>query len=61
MPYPVQTQTRDTTAARPATLAEGPVHSALHLTAGGAKASIVLHEQIYTLRITRQGKLILTK
>ena len=61
MPYPAPTQTRDSTAASLPTLAEGPVRSALHLTGGGAKASIVLHEQIYTLRITRQGKLILTK
>jgi hemin uptake protein HemP len=38
-----------------------PTHDALHLTKGGAQARIVLAEQIYTLRITRAGKLILTK
>lgn len=38
-----------------------PTHDALHLTQGGAQARIVLAEQIYTLRITRAGKLILTK
>ena len=61
MPYLSPIQSRETAAANLPALAEGPVHSALHLTGGGAKASIVLHEQIYTLRITRQGKLILTK
>ena len=38
-----------------------PTHDAVHLTQGGAQARIVLAEQIYTLRITRSGKLILTK
>jgi hemin uptake protein HemP len=38
-----------------------PSHDALQLTMGGAQARIVLAEQIYTLRITRAGKLILTK
>jgi hemin uptake protein HemP len=38
-----------------------PLHDALHLTAGGAVARIHLNGQIYSLRITRQGKLILTK
>jgi hemin uptake protein HemP len=38
-----------------------PVHDALRLTAGGATALIRLHDQTWTLRITRQGKLILTK
>ena len=38
-----------------------PVHSALQLTRGGNLAQIVLEGQTYTLRITRQGKLILTK
>ncbi|MDP2081405.1 MAG: hemin uptake protein HemP [Pseudotabrizicola sp.] len=36
-----------------------PAHEAL--TAGGAKAHIVLDGQVYVLRITRAGKLILTK
>ena len=38
-----------------------PVHAAEDLTAGGTQARIVLAGQIYTLRITRAGKLILTK
>ena len=38
-----------------------PLHNARDLTAGGKQASIQLDDKIYTLRITRQGKLILTK
>ena len=38
-----------------------PVHRAEDLTAGGNLAQILLAEQVYTLRITRAGKLILTK
>lgn len=38
-----------------------PVHEATSLTQGGPLAQIVLHGQVYTLRITRSGKLILTK
>ena len=38
-----------------------PLHDARVLTGEGNLAKIVLDEQIYTLRITRQGKLILTK
>lgn len=38
-----------------------PLHDATTLTAGGTQALIRLNDQIYTLRITRQGKLILTK
>jgi hemin uptake protein HemP len=38
-----------------------PLHDAEALTAGGAQAQIHLNGQIYTLRITRAGKLILTK
>lgn len=40
---------------------ERPVHDARLLTAGGHDAEIVLDGQRYILRITRQGKLILTK
>ncbi len=46
---------------RPPAPATPPVHDALRLTAGGLTAQIALNGQIYTLRITRQGKLILTK
>lgn len=38
-----------------------PSHDARVLTAGGHLAQISLDGQFYTLRITRQGKLILTK
>lgn len=38
-----------------------PRHDAERLTKGGKMAEIRLGEQIYTLRITRQGKLLLTK
>ncbi|MBB4023453.1 MULTISPECIES: hemin uptake protein HemP [Actibacterium] len=38
-----------------------PCYRAEDLTRGGVQARIVLDEQVYTLRITRAGKLILTK
>jgi hemin uptake protein HemP len=38
-----------------------PVHDARALTGGGTTARILLDGQVYTLRITRAGKLILTK
>ncbi len=38
-----------------------PSHDATALTAGGPTATIALNGMQYTLRITRQGKLILTK
>ena len=38
-----------------------PVHDATELTAGGVQARIQLNGQVYALRITRAGKLILTK
>lgn len=44
-----------------AAVADAPVHDAEHLTHGGNLARIVLRGQIYSLRITRAGKLILTK
>lgn len=42
-------------------LARIPQHDATALTRGGNQALIVLDDQIYQLRITRAGKLILTK
>lgn len=42
-------------------LAALPAHRAEDLTGGGNQALIVLHDQVYSLRITRAGKLILTK
>ncbi len=38
-----------------------PAHDARVLTEGGSLARIALDGQIYSLRITRAGKLILTK
>ncbi len=38
-----------------------PLHDAAKLTRGGSLARIALNGQVYSLRITRQGKLILTK
>lgn len=38
-----------------------PLHDANQLTKGGNLAQIILEGQVYTLRITRAGKLILTK
>lgn len=38
-----------------------PTYAAKDLTKGGGLAQIVLDDQTYTLRITRAGKLILTK
>lgn len=40
---------------------ELPCHDAAILTNGGATAHIALDGQVYTLRITRTRKLILTK
>lgn len=48
--------------ALPAEAADGTaVYDARDLIANGVKAEIVLDGQTYTLRITRAGKLILTK
>lgn len=60
------TATRPADFSRPGTLALGalnalPQHDAESLTAGGNQALIVLNDQVYNLRITRAGKLILTK
>ena len=57
------------TAARPSTmadaasalLADGPIHRAADLLAGSDTARIVLDDRVYTLRLTRAGKLILTR
>lgn len=38
-----------------------PLYAARDLTEGGDQAQIILGDQTYTLRITRAGKLILTK
>ena len=41
--------------------ANAPLHDARVLTQGGVQARIALDGQVYALRITRAGKLILTK
>lgn len=38
-----------------------PVHDARDLVGAGTQATILLDGQAYTLRVTRAGKLILTK
>lgn len=38
-----------------------PVHDAIALMRGGTTAQIQLDDKVYQLRITRAGKLILTK
>ncbi|WP_458792708.1 hemin uptake protein HemP [Yoonia sp. MH D7] len=38
-----------------------PTYQAKDLTEGGDLAQIILNDQTYTLRVTRAGKLILTK
>ena len=38
-----------------------PVHRVEHLLLGRTEARILLGEQCYTLRLTRAGKLLLTK
>ena len=40
---------------------EVPVHDVLSLTAGGSLARLMHQGEVYILRITRLGKLILTK
>ncbi len=48
-------------ASPPASPHAAPMHDATVLTAGGKVARIHLNGQVYALRITRAGKLILTK
>ncbi|TPE52651.1 hemin uptake protein HemP [Amaricoccus solimangrovi] len=52
---------RRDTAQRVVEIKPRPTHDARLLTGGGAEATIVLDGTLYVLRITRQGKLILTK
>ena len=40
---------------------DSPTYNAVELTKNGNVARIFLEKQVYTLRITRSGKLILTK
>lgn len=57
----IRAQTKENPFLEPDEGPHGMRHDARELTAGGAKASIVLDGKTYTLRITRAGKLILTK
>jgi hemin uptake protein HemP len=50
---PVETPSRSASAE--------PCHDARVLTGGGPSARILLGDQVYALRITKAGKLILTK
>ncbi len=54
-------QSFDTATRCPPAPAPVPVHRAQDLTRGGSLAQIVLDGKVYALRITRAGKLILTK
>ncbi|MDQ2066697.1 hemin uptake protein HemP [Xinfangfangia sp. CPCC 101601] len=48
-------------AAAPKLFGTEPCHDARVLTGGGNSARILLGDQVYALRITKAGKLILTK
>ena len=54
-------QTATQTAHHPAAPMNGPVHDARQLTGPDQTGYIRLDGKLYTLRITRAGKLILTK
>ncbi|MRH22001.1 hemin uptake protein HemP [Rhodovulum strictum] len=54
-------QPRGTAEGREGGAAKAPEHDARRLTAGGPSAVIRLNGMDYQLRITRAGKLILTK
>ena len=41
--------------------AEPPLHDVIALTGGGSVARLVHRGEVYVLRITRMGRLILTK
>jgi hemin uptake protein HemP len=45
----------------PNTLNTVPIYYASDIVQGGSQANITLEDQVYTLCITRAGKLILTK
>lgn len=53
--------TVSTASAQPRATEALPTYDAKALTQDGTLAQIVLNQQIYVLRITRAGKLILTK
>lgn len=57
VPSPPQTETEADTTSGTAR----PLHDARDLTGGGTQAWIRLDDKLYSLMITRSGKLILTK
>lgn len=57
----IRAQTKDTPQLTPDPNARIAMHNARTLTAGESTAYITLNGMVYTLRITRAGKLILTK
>lgn len=57
----IRAQTRKEPHLTPAPAAPVAFHDARALTGGSATAHITLDGKVYTLRITRAGKLILTK
>ena len=57
----IRAQTRSEPHLTPDPEAQITLHDARRLTGGGPTAQITLDDKVYTLRITRAGKLILTK
>lgn len=61
-PKPEASEPLQTPGALPDCMLTGtPAHDARALTGGGSVAHVMLGGQVYVLRITRAGKLILTK
>jgi hemin uptake protein HemP len=56
-----QTPSPSAAQSRPVLSPDQPVHDARHLTGDEGTAFILLDGKAYTLRITKAGKLILTK
>ncbi len=64
MPQPAAQTTHQPTSLHPdwtGSVRPVPMHDAAALTGPLGQAHIILGDQVYTLRITRLGKLILTK
>ena len=58
---PVPRHSTDDATVRSTSVQSTPVHDARDLTGPGGEARLLLDGQTYTLRVTRAGKLILTK
>lgn len=61
MPTPLPTSRAERQTAPHTALSDLPAYDVRHMMAGGTTALMVLDGTAYTLRITRAGKLILTK